>query len=280
MNITITIQSPVLLAGQQFKIEWSSDGSTWTFDSYQTVNTFVTTYSGFTAGDTYYFRFTIVKSLSPLVECDAVTRVITLPEENAADCLDITASIAKFFLQKILNVGYTIPMGFQLPCGGFRLKHGSAYPLTVINYSTYPPNPITIPIGNATAYYVEFYSVDCDGEETLCYQELVVAPDPEACTPATLVDMYLTRIGGVPKLVVIITPSSPAAPTYTISYSEVYPINGIQDSGTVTVNATGSNPETFTLTINPSLGGGLSEYQGSITDGCTGTLVFSDIADL
>lgn len=284
MNLTITIQTPILVAGQQFKVEYSTDGSTWTFDGYHATNTFTTNYSGFTAGGTYYFRFTIVKSISPLVECDSVVRVITLPDE--VDCLTITDVVIErvhFFptFNYNLKISFTPPA--NAPCGGYVLKYGVAYPLTSISYSALPASPITLPVTN-NPYFVEFYVLDCDGNETLCYQNVVsYEPPEEPCVPASLSSTTLSKSAGVSYLTFTIIPSTPATTAYTLNYTQINTNgNGIPDSGTATLPTNGSNPQIFTIQVAPNMAirQGIVYYSGSITDDCGNSMSFNVSADL
>ena len=159
MTLTITVTTPIIINGQYLKVEYSTDGTNYTFDSYQSSNTFTTSYSGFTAGTTYYFRFTVVKSLSPLVECDSVVKTYSIPSE--IDCLEWDASLVKCDEnQYFLNIYYTPPSPYVAPCGGYVIRYGTSYPLQSISYISLPASPIVIPASNQI-YYVEMYALDC-----------------------------------------------------------------------------------------------------------------------
>lgn len=274
MNLSITVSQPIIMGGQQLKVEYSTDGVTYTFDSYQSSNTFTTTFGGFVAGTLYYFRFTLVKSLSPLVECDAVVKTYLIPEE--IPCLEISGTVTKRGEGWILTITYATPSPYSAPCGGYILKYGPSYPLASIAYSTIPPSPIVLPASNQT-YYVELYGVDCEGNQVLCDQ-ISVPPTVGPCVPAVLLSAGIFQTGSGYGLRFLITPSVPAATSYIVSYSQVNQVtSGMGDpGGNVQLNATGANPEQFTIPVNPNMNlyNNIISYAGSITDGCGGVLMF------
>lgn len=268
MNLNLSVQHPILVLGELLKVEYSTDGVNFTLDSYQSSNTFTTAYGGFTAGVTYYFRFTIVKP-SPLVECDSIIVPYTVPDE--VDCLDFEASITTIDNVFRLEISYTIPSPYVQPCGGYVLKYGISYPLTTINYATLPSS-ISIIVNNAP-YYVEIYQVDCDGNLILCYEEQV-EPEIPPCSPAVVNSVTFTNIGGQYTLTFNVTQSTPTTNTFIINYNQCNFIagggSGIPDSGSVTRNSTNNNPEIITVPVNPNFntGPGTLTYCGTIIDVC------------
>lgn len=285
MNIPITINNPTLVAGQQFKVEYSTDNINWTFDSYQNTNSFLTTYSGFQPGETYYFRITIVQTFSPYKECDSVTFVKTMRQE--VECItNFSLSIVE---KKVLGISfYTLVITYtppdDAPCGGYVLKHGTSYPLQSTNYTSLPASPIQLPISNQTQY-VEIYVVDCDGNEILCSMDSIepYTPPVVTCTPGSIHTSRLYRQGGNYYLELGIIPSTPPSASYTVSYAQVNTNgSGVPDSGLITIPATGANPQVITVQITPNFAirQGLVYYSGSVTDGCGNTIPFSISADL
>lgn len=268
MTLTITVTTPIIINGQYLKVEYSTDGTNYTFDSYQSSNTFTTSYSGFTAGTTYYFRFTVVKSLSPLVECDSVVKTYSIPSE--IDCLEWDASLVKGDEnQYFLNIYYTPPSPYVAPCGGYVIRYGTSYPLQSISYISLPASPILIPASNQI-YYVEMYALDCEGNDVLC-GEFEVHPTVSECTHSVIASSSLYQSAGNFFLQFSITPSNPASLSYGLSFTQTNPIvTGLPDIGSTSLYPTGGNPETFTVQVFPNLSSRENKitYTGNITDGC------------
>ena len=276
MNIPISISKPILVSGEYFKVEYSTDGINWVFDSYQTNNVFMTATNTFVAGNTYYFKFSIVKSMSPYVECDAVMRIYTIP--NNADCIeDFDVTMEEIATNNYrIKVAYNYPISYNMPCGGFVFKYGQTYPLTAIQYAALPTSPFYIPVSLGT-YFYDLYVVDCNGRETLCKMGTTNYQRPP-CTPATVSNAALTKQGNTRYLQFQLTHSIPASSTYTLSYLQTNNnLNGnIPDSGTLTIFATPSSSQTVTIVINPNYN--VTNYVGifyqfTITDGCGNTIV-------
>lgn len=275
MNLVITVTHPLLTTGQQLKVEYSTDGVLYTFDSYQTTNTFTTTYGGFSAGNTYWFRFTLVKSLSPLVECDAVLRQITIPEE--IPCWEFDSELVEQDTVWWLHINYNVPSPYVAPCS-FIVKYGTSHPLTSVSYTSLPPSPLIFPASKQT-YYVEVYSVDCDGIQVLCDQ-FEVSPPEEPCEASAIIGAELYQIGGVYYLTIAITPSNPASSTYTVNFTQANNLTtGVPDQGSFIYTATGSNPEVIQIQLSPNLniaGSRVLSYIGNVTDNCRHTSYFDE----
>lgn len=280
MNLTITVTNPIIQGSQQLKVEYSTDGVNYTLDSYQTSNTFTTTYAGYTAGTLYYFRFTIVKSLSPLVECDPVVKTYFIPE--TIYCLDFTAELTNVGDMWYLSIAYTTPSPYNAPCGGYVLEYGTSFPLTSIAYATLPASPLVFPAANQK-YFVEIYSLDCSGNRVLC-DEFEIEPEPVPCTAAVMNSADLVFSGGSYYIEISLTHSIPAATSYIITYSQANAVtSGVPDpGGSVTVYPTSANPDTFSVKVNPNLflnSNSPISYAGNITDGCGGTIPFDESID-
>lgn len=274
MQVPINIALPVLVAGQFFKVEYSTDNINWTFDGYHASNQILTNYSGFTSGVQYYFRISLVKSLSPLVECDPVIVPFSIPEDIT--CYDFSTSLVKVGGLWMIQVSYSVPSPLVAPCS-WEVRYGGNYPLqNVTNYTNLPSSPFTIPtvFGNN---YVEIYAIDCEGNSKLCYSSQVVYVEPP-CTPAIIAALSITSTSGN-QLNIVISHSNPMPTSYTIAYSQCQtPTVGIADpGGVIVVNAFSVNPQTIAIPINPNIyvPGENPRYCGTITDGCGNTIPFS-----
>ena len=258
------------MAGQYFKVEYSTDGSTWTNFGNQSSNSFTVT--GLTAGTLYFFRFTLIKSLSPLVECDPVVKTFYLPDEQP--CASVVGEIQQDGDIYELVLTFTLPSPYSDPCGGWRLDYGIAPNMTTIYFPSFIAspsiNPMTLPAINAT-YTVKLYSIDCEGNATLC-DELEVTPPIEPCAHADISDEEIVLINGQWFIKLMIVPSNPVSTTYSISYYQANTVTSGQPDpgGTVTVNVTGTNPEIFYIPISPNLfvPNGIISYAGGVVDRC------------
>lgn len=271
-DVHISIPTPVLVGGQSFKVEYSLDGVNYTLWGYETNTPFTVT--GLTAGEFYYFRFTLVKSLSPLVECDPVVKTYFIPEEQP--CETVSAAIEENDTVYQLVVNFSVSSPVVTPCGGWVLKYGKVgTTLTSLQLSSLSPNPMYLPASN-DSYKVELYAVDCNGNLSLCDQ-VIAEPPFVACESATLLSADLQYNNGAYELVLTVIPPTPAVNTFTIVYNQVNALSsGLPDNGIIAVNATGANPQVITIPLNPNfnLYAPVISYAGSITDGCGGTLGF------
>lgn len=285
MQIPINISSPILVSGQYFKIEYSTDGISWTFDGYQSTNNFITNYAGFVNGVTYYFRISLIRSLSPFVECDPVVTTFYMPEDIY--CLNFTIQLVLHNDIWYIEVTHVTPSPFVSPCS-WEVHYGTTQPYTITTFTTLP-NPLMLPTGSGTNY-IYIYALDCDGNRKLCQSAQLTQPatpnppipppldpPPLPCTPAS-VSASIQYINGW-KLVLSLTPSIPAASTYTIAYSQCdTPTSGLPEAGgTITVNATGQNPQLIYIPISPNyyVPHEKPTYCGSVTNGCGMTVTFT-----
>lgn len=275
MQVPINIALPVLVAGQYFKVEYSTDNINWTFDGYHGSNQILTNYNGFTTGVQYYFRISLVLSLSPLEECDPIIIPFFVPEDIT--CYTFETSLIKLIAMWMIEVNYTVPSPAVTPCS-WEVRYGGSFPLAnSVIYNTLPNPSFYIPTVSGNNY-IEVYALDCEGNRKLCYTSQAIYVIPP-CVPAVISGLSITSVSGN-HLNISITHSSPIPASYTIAYSQCQtPHYGIADpGGVVTVNAFSTvNPQTIVIPINPNIAvsGENPVYCGTITDGCGNTIPFS-----
>lgn len=207
-----------------------------------------------------------------MIECDSVVKTFKIPEH--IDCVEFSAQLTNYGDIWILELSYAIPSPYSAPCS-FIIKYGTAQPLTSISYTTLPASPIVFPATNQT-YFVEIYSVDCNGNVVLC-QEIEVTPTPTPCTHAVLQSSDLYYSNGNYFLQLVISPSVPASSVYYVSFQQSNNlISGTPDSGNLTLTPSGANPETFTIQVFPNLAvyNNTITYTGGVTDACKWTSYF------
>ena len=171
----------------------------------------------------------------------------------------------------------TFPSVFTNPCGGYNVYYAEVsspqQAFTLIHYNYIPTNFLIPNVNPAKTYIVQIYAVDCEGNEQLCVSQTVSYDEPP-CTPAILNSITFTLIRGVYTLTFNVTQSIPATNIFYIHYNQCNFIGGggtgVPDTGNITKNSTNSNPEIFTVQVNPNLntGSGGLTYCGTITDGC------------
>lgn len=275
-DLTITIPTPVLVGSQTFKVEYSTDGTSYTLWGSETNAAFTVT--GLTAGVLYYFRFTLVRSTSPLVECDPVIKTYTIPEESP--CVTVEGDLEAVGDVWELTLTFTLPSPYVNPCGGYRLEYGISPNFNSINIPTFITspsiNPLVLPASNGV-YTVNIYAVDCSGNETLC-DDLTVNPTVPTCEHAVLSSATMEFVGGLYRIALEVTPSIPASSNYIVSYQQANAVSsGVPDpGGTVSLQVTGGSPETFYIPVNPNMNvyGNAITYVGTLTDRCNYSSVF------
>lgn len=269
MNVTLNISTPVLLAGQGFLIRHRVQFTTmWTNDGIFTSNNPLIT--GLTEGTCYEFELTFLSSVSPLVDCDPITFVICLPEEQPCATLNYTYEPKGNTYSIVIN--FFLPSPAVLPCGGYNLYYqkitSPQIPLSFVHYSTLP-NFINIPVPFPDDWIFYLYAVDCEGNEQLC-DTLIAEYEAPPCTAAVLNSTTLQFIGGNYVLTFNISQSTPTTNTFYVAYNQCQIVNsGNPDGGNVSKNSTGNNPEVFTINVNPNLNvNNTITYCGTITDNC------------
>lgn len=269
-DITITIPTPVIITGQFFKVEYSTDGVSYTIFSTTETNT-PFTITGLTAGTLYYFRFTLIQSASPLVECDPVIQTYFIPESQP--CVEVEGEIVRNGDIYTLVLTFTLPSPYAAPCGGYKLEYGISPNFNTIYFPTFLTspsiNPMSLPAGPGT-YTVNIYSIDCAGKEVLCDSIEVVAPS--SCDHAVVTAADLIHNSSGYFLTFTITQSNPISPNYKLTYQQVNALSsGVNDpGGTIILTANGSPSQTFMVQVYPNLNvyNNIISYSGSILDLC------------
>jgi hypothetical protein len=278
-TIDITIPAPVLVSGQFFRVEYSTDGVSYTLWSNTITNTLFTV-TGLTEGTLYYFRFTLLLGTSPVTECDPVVRTYFIPATEP--CVEVTGEITRAGDIWELVLTFVLASPYVAPCGGYRLEYGISPNFTSLYFPTFLAspaiNPMTLPASNGV-YTVKIYTIDCEGNEVLC-NEITVNP-PGGCTHATIHnDTRMIKINGKYYLYIYVNPSVPASTFYSISYQQANSVmSGVNDpGGTVVVYPSGGSPELFIISVIPNVTiiGDTISYIGTVTDNCNYSSAFDE----
>jgi hypothetical protein len=275
VNINLNISVPVLLAGQGFRIRHREQFTTpWTDDGVFTVQNPLIT--GLTEGICYEFEITFLSSVSPLVECGPAYQIICVPEEQP--CIELSYTYEKTQNYYTITLNFSTPSPAVLPCGGYKMYYGpvsSPQTFTIVTFPFFPTTSV-IPVANTADWIFYIYAIDCEGNEFLC-DTLIAEYEAVPCTAAVITDVELVNTNGVYSLVITVTPSIPNSNTYVVTYWQCQAVStGVADGGTVNQNSTNSNPEIFTIPINPNLSGvgGRITYCGTVTDNCNNSRNF------
>lgn len=255
----IYISNPQLGANQGFRIRTRPQyGTTWTDQGVFTSNSV----SLDLAEGCYEVEIYFLRSLSPLIECDPITRIICVEVEQP--CVSFTLETFKIGLSAYktdMTVSPASPAGS--PCGGYAVywRSGGATQRTV-----YASLPSVISYNSSSiTVTAEIYAIDCLGNEILCDSQTVIF-EPEPCTPLSSVSAVLNISNKT--LTLTFTPSNPSG-NYYLSYNQCSFVTGVPDSGTLTLNSTIANPVVWVVNINPNMAAReVFKYCGTITDEC------------
>lgn len=270
-SINFSIGSPVLSANQGFRIEYRTQGdSVWILHGVETDNTVSIT--GLSDNTCYEIRITFLQSISPLVECPSVIQTRCTGAELPCATIEVGSDTVEGQYMITLTLGLSSP--YTDPCGGWKIVHGenSGVKSTVYYSTLIGVSPINIPkTYNGAPYYAAIYSIDCNGNETLCDND-IYDPPSIPCTPAVLTNVAINYLAGNSTITITLTPSNPSVNGYTVNYHQSNQVtSGVNDpGGSVHFNATGNNPEIFTFSINPNLTNpaGRITYVGAVIDHC------------
>lgn len=276
-SITITIPTPVLTAGQSFKVRYRvHPAGSWTTVTPNKTNA-PFTITGLTPDD-YDFEFTLVKtSGSPAVEefCPAVIRTFTVIDD--LPCIEAEAEIIEIepgvFQIKITYTGTPSACFYEV-----RYNVAGSAPMIALYY-TLPASPFYLPATNAP-YNVEIRAYTCDGLYTVCFDE-EIDPPITGCEHSILVNAELIFYNGGIYIHLEITQSTPMSPLFLLSYHQSNVVNtGIPDPGG-TFPFTGIPTTTHIYKqVTPNFdvqltnGDQVLKYSGSFTDLCNYTNKF------
>lgn len=191
-NLTVTISTPVLTAGQSFKERHRLlPGGAWS--GYTTRSNAAFTLTGLSQGN-YEFEFILV--LANGTECPA--RYFT-QEVKEFECPTFTITQERTPVYR-LKIEYTLPSGYVAPCRyliGYRdIATGSGFANTT--YTTLPPSPFYIPITGAQTnvrdLVIRIVADLCEDRYKYCYEDIVPAPPAVPCVPMGLFEWAVNRI--------------------------------------------------------------------------------------
>ena len=171
-NVTITIGTPVLAAGEHFKIRYRllPNGS---FSAPQNKTNAPFTLTGLTAGS-YELEVIVVKAdCSECPPAYQIFEVVTL-----FTCIDFTVTLVlEANGLTYLQISYSLPGGWIDPACGWDIVYNG----NTVHYAALPASPIKILVPNVTTQ-VQIVADGCNGNKKLCYTG-TVPPAIPTCTP-------------------------------------------------------------------------------------------------
>ncbi len=277
-DLSITIPTPVLVAGQAFRVRYRVHpaGSWTTLTPDKTNATF--TITGLSP-DTYDISFMLVKfEGSPAVEtgCDEAIRTVTLTDEIG--CIEASGEITLIDQNLyILTVTYT---GTPTACF-YELIYGIAgQTQSTITYATLPASPIILPASN-NQYTIEIRAYTCDGLYTVCYEDTIDPPEG-GCEHSTITTAELIFYNGGIYIHLVIAQSVPMTSMFYVSYYQSNMVNtGIPDPGGTFPYAGTPTTTILYIPVTPNFdivltnGDQILKYAGSFTDACGYTNKFN-----
>lgn len=171
-NLNITIGTPVLIAGEHFKVRYRllPNGS---FGAPQNETNAQFTLTGFSDGS-YELEVIVVKADGS--ECPPTYQ--TFDVVTPFTCIDFTVGLVVETNGLIyLQISYSLPGGFtNPPCGWTIVYNGN-----VANYAALPASPIKILAPNVTTQ-VQIIANSCNSNQRACYTG-TIPPATVTCIP-------------------------------------------------------------------------------------------------
>lgn len=186
-DITITINNPVLVAGQKFKVRYRLL-PLGVFGAYQDETNAPFTLTGLSAGK---YEIEYITVLVGDVECPTITDTFEIVE---FECLDFT--VTQEASPYRIKVEFTVPGGYAQPaCGwniGYRDVSGGVGTggFANANFTTLTTSPVYINVpAPLRDLNVRITANNCDGEATICYDEIVAKPVIPPCVSMPFVEL-------------------------------------------------------------------------------------------
>lgn len=185
-DITITINNPVLVAGQKFKVRYRllPAGA---FTAYVDRTNAPFTLTGLSAG---IYEIEYITVLVGDVECPAITGTFEIVE---FECLTFTVTQEESPYR--LKIEYTLPGGYVQPACGWNIGYQDVSGgvgvggFANVAFNPLPASPIYINIPGALRdLNVRFTANQCDGVAEICQEGIIPAPEPAPCIPMPFVE--------------------------------------------------------------------------------------------
>lgn len=187
-DITIQINTPVLVGGESFKVRYRQlPAGAWS--SYSTRSNAPFTLTGLSVGD-YELEVIVVKGAT---ECPAIIRPFKVVQPFS--CITFDAEIVAAGSQFNLEITYTLPGGFTNPPCGWTIQAIGNTTNKSINYTTLPASPIKIPVANE-GLLVRVIANLCNGKTQTCYEgDVLQIPAP--CIPIVVSSVTFVPTGKI-----------------------------------------------------------------------------------
>jgi hypothetical protein len=249
-SVTLQINDPTLTGLQVFKVRYRLlPAGAWIPIADQTNAAFTVT--GLAAG-TYQFEFVVQLTDGSL--CPAVYKTVTVTEPaDTFLCPTFTVTMGKN--PNVLNISYTLPLGYTAPACGYKIKYklplnaGYAY----ATYATLPTSPFKLLIPSAIAMDVTIVADLCGGGTIQCFNGDITPPADPACTPMSAFGFNVTILDwgnqDYFRLIITATQSSPATTAASITVTQINTIAPAVPWTTSVVTNSSPTPFTYTMYI-------------------------------
>lgn len=277
MDVTITINTPVLTGGKTFKVRYRQlPAGTWSGYSTRTYAPF--TLTGLAAGE-YELEVILVNADSS--ECPPTYRKFSVV--TPFECTTFTAAIVQNGSLYNLEINYTTPA--TSPACGWTI----VYDGNVVNYPMLPAPPLKIPVANKPVH-LQVIANNCKGNQRACFSgDIPAIPDPP-CTPLVLntgagtITYLSTLSSGLYKFRIglVFTQSSPCSTAFSLFCNQLNVLAGLPGQvsypaysfGPVLCTATGlsfeilANPNVQFLATTPGVEERKFDFVGTLIDKC------------
>lgn len=263
MDLNITISTPLLITGQNFRFRYREYPSG-SFGAYDTTTTQVIALTGLTDNTEYELE---VQFYDGTEYCPVTTSVFQTKED--VNCPTFSGEIFQDIFGYYVRVSWSGVVGY--PIGGYAISWYQGVSSGTLSYPTALPSAgyvdIPLPTGDAVTILV----TSNNGATKVCFEEEI--PNNTSCTGINLAGATISNNGTSNSwtITLIFTQSSPATLSSVITY--------IQSDG----NAAGSSifviPPTatsfsFPVTVS-SFTGIQPNFVGSMTDACGNLLAWT-----
>ncbi len=273
MDVTITIPSPVLVAGQFFIVQYRLLGNpSWIGVPPQTNAPF--TITGLAAG--IYELWTQLAEGSPGILCEERIDTFTVSQDVA--CMDYSAELVKGETTTVNLIVAVSSIPSPVVFCGLRFSYypvGNPGAVITVNYAVPPINSTYTFPASAVDYHLTVTQIGCDGSEIICFDDDVEYVSA-GCIPASFGTAELNLHPNNTWWVVLnFIQSIPPSTLINASYYQDNNVNtGIPDPGGTLNLAANSMTIALTFQVFPNTdvvftnGQRRISYVGNFTDQC------------
>lgn len=231
-DVTIQIDTPVLIVGEKFKVRYrESPSGAWS--AYQDETNAAFTISGLSDG---YYDLEVILVKADGSECPATYKTFEVVTEFP--CWDFDAEMIEDNGFYFIQVTYSPTSPWVYPDCGFEIKIGN----TTIPYLTLPASPFLLPVSNV-ATTLTITANSCNNNKVVCFED-DITPVDEPCIPIVLTGTTAIHAGtypsGAPNIVITHTynQSTPCTKTLDVICNQINTFSGVPAQVTQTFPTT------------------------------------------